>query len=243
VQLYTIRKALDEDFDGSLAKVAAAGYAEVELAGLHGKTAAEFRRALDRVGLVAPSSHVPLERVQGDALHATLDEAHTFGHRYLIVPDPPKEYRTVEGMKRLGDELSRIGAAAQDAGVRIGYHNHSEEFRMENGVRPYDALLEYADPRYVAMEMDLFWAVKGGGDPLAYFAKHPGRFRMVHVKDMGPPPARAMMDVGSGVIDWRGIFAHADQAGIEHWFVEHDEPVDAFASIRASHDYLARLEF
>ena len=243
VQLYTIRQALDRDFEGSLAKVAGIGYREVELAGLHGKSAAEFRRALDRVGLAAPSSHVPLERLQGNALGGTLDEAHTLGHRYLIVPDPPAVYRTVDGMKRLGDELSVIGAAADGAGVKVGFHNHSGEFTAEHGLRPYDALLEHADPRYVTMEMDLFWIVNGGGDPLAYFAKYPGRFSMVHVKDMGPSPERKMSDVGSGVMDWRTIFAHSDQAGITHYFVEHDQPADPFASIRASYEYLATLEF
>jgi sugar phosphate isomerase/epimerase len=93
------------------------------------------------------------------------------------------------------------------------------------------------------MEMDLYWIVKGGQDPLAYFARWPGRFPAVHVKDSAGAPAHRMMDVGAGTIDFKTIFAHRAQAGIQHYFVEHDEPADAFASIRASFGYLKQLEF
>jgi sugar phosphate isomerase/epimerase len=86
----------------------------------------------------------------------------------------------------------------------------------------------------------LFWITKGGADPLAYFARFPDRFPLVHVKDMNA--GGDMVDVGTGVIDWRRVFARRAQAGIRHFFVEHDEPADPFASIRASYQYLRRLE-
>src|SRR2546429_617802 len=95
----------------------------------------------------------------------------------------------------------------------------------------------------VQLEMDLYWITKGGQDPLAYFARYPGRFPMVHVKDSMGPPENKMADVGAGTIDFKKIFAQRDQAGIRHFFVEHDQPADALASIKASCDYLKRLEF
>jgi sugar phosphate isomerase/epimerase len=108
---------------------------------------------------------------------------------------------------------------------------------------PYDVLLAETDPKLVQLEMDLYWITKGGQDPLAYFGRWPGRFPMVHVKDSAGPPDHRMVEVGAGKIDFKKIFAHSDQAGIRHYFVEHDEPADPFASIRASCEYLKRLEF
>ena len=137
-----------------------------------------------------------------------------------------------------------MGEQARAAGIRFAYHNHDFEFaRLEGRWLPYDALLERCDPRHVAFEMDLYWITKGGQDPLAYFARWPGRFPMVHVKDSMGPPDNKMADVGAGKIDWKRIFSKEQQAGIKHFFVEHDQPADAFASIRASCEYLKRLEF
>ena len=113
---------------------------------------------------------------------------------------------------------------------------------MENRL-PYDVLLEATDPAHVLFELDLYWITKGGQDPLAYFARWPGRFPLVHVKDSAGPPEHRMADVGSGTIEWARIFAHRKQAGIEHFFVERDDPPDPFASIAASHAYLSDLQF
>jgi sugar phosphate isomerase/epimerase len=107
----------------------------------------------------------------------------------------------------------------------------------------YDVLLDRTDPDDVGFEMDLYWITKAGHDPVAYFDRYPGRFPTVHVKDSAGPPANRITDVGSGTIDFKRIFARRKQAGIRHAFVEHDHPTDAFASIKASHDYLARLTF
>jgi sugar phosphate isomerase/epimerase len=242
VQLYTIRDALTTDLDGSLARVAAIGYREVELAGYRSHTVREFRAALDRHGLSAPSSHIAIERVR-DELPKVLDEAHELGHSFVICPNIPDEKEGLDGYRRAADVLNHAGEIARRSGIGIGYHNHGTELVPVGGVRPYDVMLDRTEPALVTMEMDIFWLVLGGGDPLAYFRKYPGRFRMVHVKDMGGTPARTMMDVGKGVIDWREIFAQSRVAGIEHYFVEHDEARDPFASIAASHAYLSKLEF
>jgi sugar phosphate isomerase/epimerase len=110
-----------------------------------------------------------------------------------------------------------------------------------SGQLPYDILLAASDPDLVKIELDLFWIVKGGGDPLAYFAKYPGRFPLVHVKDMSADGR--MVDVGRGRIPFARIFAQRKAAGIRHFFVEHDEPADPFASITASYAYLRGLRF
>ena len=152
-----------------------------------------------------------------------------------------EERRTADGYKRVAELFNRAGAEARKAGLRFAYHNHDFEFAAVDDRIPYDVLLAETDPAAVEFEMDLYWVTHGGGDPLAYFARHPGRFPLVHVKDMDA--ARGMVDVGKGVIGWKQIFARRDQAGIRHYFVEHDQPPDPFASIRASYEYLKRLEF
>ncbi|MDQ2890458.1 MAG: sugar phosphate isomerase/epimerase [Gemmatimonadota bacterium] len=242
VQLYTIREAMDRDFDGSLARVAAIGYREVELAGYHGRTPAEFRAVLDRYQLVAPSTHIPMERVRDD-LNRVLDEAHVLGHRFVICPNIADEKSGLDGYRRAAEVLNHAGEIAKRNGVTIGYHNHGTELHAIDGVRPYDVILDRTDPKFVVMEMDIYWLVTGGGDPLSYFAKYPGRFRMVHVKDMAGDASHTMVDVGRGVIDWKSIFARSREAGIEHYFVEHDEAKDPFASIAAGYGYLNKLRF
>lgn len=241
LQLYTVRHALEKDFEGTIARVAATGYKEVELAGYFGRAPRDLRALLDHHGLSAPSAHVSLAP---DQWRAALEAAPIVGHRYLVIAwIPPEERRTLDDYKRAAERLTRAAADAHAAGLRFAYHNHDFEFQPLEGQLPYDVLLAGTDPTLVQLEMDLYWTVKGGQDPLAYFARWPGRFPMVHVKDGGPPPERRIVDVGSGTIDFRRIFAHADQAGIRHYFVEHDEPSDPFASIRASYGYLKRLEF
>jgi sugar phosphate isomerase/epimerase len=243
VQLYTVRDAVQRDFEGTLARVAAVGYQEVEFAGYAGRTAAQVRDALRRAGLSAPSAHVPLAAL-GQGWNRVLDDAHTIGHRYLVMPWlDEKDRPNLDAYRRIADRLNRAGEMASRAGLRLGYHNHAFEFTEVENRLPYDVLLEATDPAHVLLELDLYWITKGGQDPLAYFADWPGRFRLVHVKDSAGPPEHRMADVGSGTIEWARIFAHRKQAGIEHFFVERDDPPDPFASIAASYAYLSDLRF
>lgn len=91
------------------------------------------------------------------------------------------------------------------------------------------------DPLNLTMEADVFWMRRARQDPLAWLAKYPGRFRMLHLKDMGPPPKNQMLDVGKGVIDWKTLLSRSKTAGVQHFFVEHEETRDPFASIRAGY--------
>ena len=243
VQLYTVRDAVQRDLEGTLARVAVIGYQEVEFAGYAGRTAAQVRDAVRRAGLSAPSAHVPLAAL-GQGWNRVLDDAQTVGHRYLVMPWlDEKDRPNLDAYRRIADRLNRAGEAASRAGLRFAYHNHAFEFiEMENRL-PYDVLIEATDPAHVVLELDLYWITKGGQDPLAYFARWPGRFPLVHVKDSAGPPEHRMADVGSGTIEWARIFTHRKQAGTEHFFVERDDPPDPFASIAASHAYLSDLQF
>ncbi len=243
LQLYTVRGAMKTDMPGTLAAVAQAGYREVEFAGYFGRTPAEVRTMLRDNGLTAPSTHLALEDVQGK-FDATAESANAIGIRYLTVASlDMRALKTVDDWKRMADTFNAVGRRVEAAGLRFGYHNHSVEFTPVAGRMPHEVLIEGTDPALVTFELDIYWAVKAGQEPVAYFSKHAGRFEMVHVKDATAAPALAMTDVGSGTLDWKRILGAHATAGIKHYFVEHDNPADAMASIRKSAEYLRGLRF
>lgn len=242
LQLYTVRGPMQRDVAGTLAQVAAAGYPIVETAGTAGLDAAAFRAMLDRAGLRSPSGHYALEQLDtnADALFAT---ARTLGQEWIVVASVPRAARaTLADYSTLAARFNRIGARCRDAGFRFAYHNHDAEFEtFGSGAPAYDTLLAQTDPALVAFELDAYWAYKAGHDPVRYFRRFPGRFALCHVKDGTAAPERRMTDVGAGVIDFGALFDGSSTAGLRYAFVEHDQPTDAFASIRASHEHLARL--
>ena len=243
LQLYTVRDLLQTDFEGTLTRVAAIGYREVELTDFFGHAPGDVRALLDRLGLAAVSMHFDYAKADTD-WDRMVDDAHTLGMRYITFAWIDEQFRKdIDGWKRVGEHLTRLGAKARAAGLQLAYHNHSYEFQPLQGQLPYDVLLASSDPALVQAEMDLYWITDGGGDPLAYFARYPGRFSQVHVKDMAAGPAHAMADVGQGIIDWKKIFAHAGEAGIQHYYVEHDNPPHPLDDIRISYEYLKTLEF
>jgi sugar phosphate isomerase/epimerase len=249
IQLYTVRGLMQEDFDGTLAHVAEAGYREVEFAGYFGRTPAQVRDVLKRVGLTAPSTHVSFDALSKD-WDATLDTARQIGHEYVVCAYIAEEQRrTLDAWRQIAEQFNAAGKAAHAAGLQFAYHNHNFEFARLEDHTPYDVLLEATDPALVKLELDLFWITFAGADPLGYFARFPGRFPMVHVKDMRTKPTPdvsaedVMADVGQGSIDWKKIFSHSEQAGIRHYFVEHDSPPHPLDDIRASCAYLKQLTF
>jgi sugar phosphate isomerase/epimerase len=242
LQLYTVRDQMKENFEGTIARVAEIGYKEVEFAGYFDHSPADVRAILDRHRLTAPSVHVG--NIEPDAWKASLDAAKEVGHQYIVVPWVPQEKRmTLDGWKRVAAEFNRAAQTARDAGVQFAYHNHDFEFPRMEGQVPFDVLLQNTDPKLVQLEIDLYWITKGGQDPLAYFSRWPGRVPLVHVKDSAGAPEHKMVDVGQGNIDWKRIFNKKDQAGIKHFFVEHDQPPQPFDDIAASYRYLKQLEF
>jgi sugar phosphate isomerase/epimerase len=243
LQLYTVRSLMAKDVDGTLATVAGVGYREVEFAGYYNHDPAALRATLDRLKLKSPSCHLGLDAVEG-GFAATSAAAKTIGHEWVIVASVPgRFFQSVASLKELAQRFNAIGKRARDAGLRYGYHNHNVEFKPVEGSVPLEVLLSETDPALVDFEMDVYWVTQGGGDPLALINKFPGRFKLMHAKDASGPPDQAMRDVGSGVIDWRAIFAQHKKAGVEHVFVERDDAPDPVASITASYKFLHNLSF
>ena len=255
VQLYTVRDLMKDDFDGTIANVAKVGYKEVEFAGYFGRTGKQVREVIDKNGLKAPSTHVQYDELD-DKFPSVIETSKEIGLEYIICPWIPEDLRKSPDIwKQASEKFNRCGEASKKAGMQFGYHNHWFEFLPTNGKLPYDELLAMCDPNLVKMEMDLCWIRVAGGDPLKYFAKYPGRFPLVHVKDYKTKPEITsggsqnfgdtvdLTEVGSGVIDWKKIFSHSEQAGIKHYIVEHDHPKEPMESIAKSYQYLSNLRW
>jgi sugar phosphate isomerase/epimerase len=258
VQLYTVRNAIKADFEGTLARVAQIGYKEVEFAGYFDRSPKDIGALLQKNGLTSPSCHVGYDVVERKFAEQ-IEASHTIGHKFIVCPWIEEKQRIEpDGYKRAAELFQKAGEQSHKAGIQFAYHNHTFEFQPSQalgGKLPYDVLLA-TDPKYVKMELDLCWISVAGKDPVEYFNKYPGRFPLGHVKDMKRLPEGAegptsspdrempnMTEVGGGIIDWKRIFSHSEKAGIQHYFVEHDYPADAFASITKSYAYLSTLTF
>jgi len=247
LQLYSVREFLPKDFDGTLSKVRAAGYTEVEAAGYYDRTAPEFRKAMDAAGLRCISTHHPMA-VLKPRLDELIEYGHVLGLSYIVCPSPMHKDPTARGPLTLedwrwtADELNHIGEKVKAAGMSFGYHNHTPEFGVEKGVVFYDELLRLTDPKLVFFEMDCGWVVAAGRNPVDYLSKTPERFPLLHVKDMAKKASGEFVStvMGRGVVDYRPILRAA--TGLKHYFVEQEEfDIDAFEALRLDAEYMRKL--
>jgi len=254
MQLYTVRNEMAKDIEGTLARVAALGYREVEFAGYFDRTPDSVRMMLGRSGLASPSTHIDYASVS-TRMPQVVEASQTIGHKFIVMPWLDETLRKQPDIyKRVAETLNRAGELTRKAGIKMAYHNHHFEFLPVAGKMPFDTLLEECDKDLVAFELDLAWITAAGQDPLAYFTKYPGRFPMVHVKGLKKKPAQGaatpieqvlpdITDVGGDIVDWARIFGASKHGGIQHYFVEHDQPASAFDSLKASYQYLQNLRF
>ncbi|MFJ2626528.1 sugar phosphate isomerase/epimerase family protein [Streptomyces sp. NPDC087532] len=243
MHLYTMRSTpLATDFRGPLERLAEIGYATVGVSGRHGHGAADIRRMLDEARLRAVLEHVAYDIVKGAGLPQALEDIHTLGGKWIVVPSLPGSLHSPAGYREVAREFNRAGLAARESGLKLLYHNHGTDHQVVDGVSLYDVLLTETDPDLVGFELDLYWAADGGASaPGELFVRHPRRFPALHVKDMAPNGDFA--DVGSGVLDFPAMFDTARQSGVKQWLVEHDAPTDPFASALASYTCLSRLRY
>ena len=236
LQIYTIRDAIAADLEGSLEKVAELGYVNVELAGysdgkLYGMAPKKFRKLLDDLGLNAVSSHTVVE-AKSDGINAQqMADTHAeLGVAFCVHPWVQEEDRKVERYKQFCEDWNGVGEAMKNVGIQFAYHNHNFEFANLDGIVPYyDILLKELDPELVAQELDCFWATKAGQDPVEMFNKYPGRFHLLHLKDMSEDNTPYytikkddIVSVGEGLIDYKRILSAAEKGGVKYGFVEDD---------------------
>jgi sugar phosphate isomerase/epimerase len=237
LQLYTVRDAMAADVPGTLKKLSDLGYKNLELAGyadgkFYNIAPAEFKKMVNDLGMDVVSSHTNVEAagITLDTAKAMADAHAALGVKYCVQPWIEEKDRNIEWYKKSIAEWNKVGKVMKEVGIQFGYHNHNFEFKNVDGVVPYfDIFLPEMDPQYITMELDLFWANKAGQDPIAMFQKYPGRFQLLHFKDMAhkqDPFFDVIKDdittVGSGVIDFKAILAAKETAGMKYLFVEDD---------------------
>ncbi len=255
--LYTLRDDMASDPQAILREVAETGYAYVEAAGYkegtyYGMKPEEFKASLNDVGLQPVSTHQPTVTLENaDQLIA---DAKAAGFKYFVIPIPPmghfkydRENKTMsmtDDLALLADVFNTIGKKCKDAGLELLYHNHDFEYKANaNGVVPIEYFLDNCNPEYVNFQMDLYWVTKAGADPVEYFKKYPGRFKMWHVKDMDDEGRFA--PVGTGNIDFKRLLDHKEESGMEYYLVEQDDTFDTkpLDAIKTSHKGLVNLGF
>ena len=236
LQLYTLRDLMGKDPDGTLKKVAAIGYKEMELFGyadgkFFGKSPKEFAALLKSLGLTAPSGHYNSglfkgakdKQAQADVWKRAVDDAAEIGQKYMVWAYLfPQERTKINDYKQFVELFNRSAEACHAAGLQFAYHNHDFEFQPLEGQMPYDLITKGTDAKLVQLELDLYWATRAGQDPVELFKKHPGRFSLWHVKDMEKTAEKAFAPVGTGSIDFQRIFDARKTAGMTHFFVEQD---------------------
>ncbi len=249
LQLYSLREQLPKDPKGVIAKIAEAGYKEVETYGyskehgFFGLSAADFSKLLKANGLTTPSGHYNMDSLfegKFGELDEAIEAARITGQQYVTIPYLNEKFRkTAADLKNVAAKVNLAEERAKKAGLKIAYHNHNFEFDNIEGTSLYETL---AKETTVTLEMDLYWAVRSNQDPIKWFEKYPGRFHMVHVKDMDKGQPELNTEVGKGSIDFKSIFAKAKLAGIKHYIVEQENfKIDPYVSITESSRYLRNV--
>lgn len=257
IGLFTLREQLTADVKATIEHVAKIGYNQVEtyygypgkyeVKGFWGLEAKDFNILLKNNNLTCPSGHYNTTEFlsSGDdkILKTHIEVANSVGQKYFVIPALPTDIRTngnLDDYKRMAAKFNTAGELCKKAGLKLAYHNHNFEFKdQENGATGYDILLNETDTKLVGFELDIFWAVNAGLNPVDMFKKNPGRYKMFHVKDMDKDDKSVFAEVGSGRIDFKSIFAESKLAGLDYIFTEQDlirkEP---YQSITESYDYV-----
>ncbi len=246
LQLYTIRDAMEKDPVLALTEVAKIGYKYIELANysdgkFYGFTPVEFKKAVADIGLEILSSHTQVE-AKGITLENAkkMAEDHAvLGVKYCVQPWINAEDRNIASYRKMIADWNKVGGIMKEHGIKFGYHNHNFEFNTIDGIVPYyDIFLKEMDKDLITMEIDLFWAVKAGQNPVDIFNKYPGRFEIFHMKDgyttetpFFEPKSVDMAPVGTGLVNFKEILAAKDVAGMKYMIVEQD---CSFTDIRTS---------
>lgn len=239
LQLYTIRDAMAADPLGTLKLVADTGYGFIELADyanrkFYNYDPAEFLKIVSDLGMDIIASHTQVEGagVTLDNARIMAEDHAKIGVKYCLQPWIVEEMRTsIASYQRMAENWNRIGEVMKEFGIQFGYHNHNFEFATVEGRIPYfDVMLAELDKELVTMELDVFWTSKAGHNPVDLFNKYPGRFQLLHLKDMYTREApfyevikTDIAPVGEGVIDFREILAASGTAGMKYMIVEQDE--------------------
>jgi sugar phosphate isomerase/epimerase len=242
VQLYSLRDALEADFEGTLRAVAATGFPCVEPAGFHGRKPTQVAKLLAELNLNAPTAHCALPL--GDATNEVIETALELGHRYLITGGPPgwqDDFTTTDQIKAIAEQYCIAADNAAAHGLQVGYHNHDWDLAEFEGIPAYHTFLSHT-PETVLWEADLFWVARAGLDPAGFLQEIGPRGKALHFKDghisdrsIEPP----FLPAGQGDVDLLAAAKAANHA--EYIAVELDAySADMLTAVQQSYDYLTK---
>jgi sugar phosphate isomerase/epimerase len=222
VQMYTLREEAEQDFAGTLKKVAELGFDGVEFAGFGGLTATEVKELLDDLGLKAASSHVPLEVLENN-LDKVIEDQKIIGSSYVVVPFIMPDKRSEEDYKALISFLNLAGDACRREGITLCYHNHDFELeRLEDGRKVLEAIFDDTNPSYVKTELDIYWLTKAGEKPVEWLNRYKDRSPLVHLKDMTTDGEQFFAELGTGGVDIEAVLKLGEEIDVKWWIVEQD---------------------
>ena len=221
VQLYSVRTLCAQDLPGTVAGVAKLGYQGVEFAGYYKRSAQELRKLLDDNGLKCCGTHTGIDTLLGDNLAKTIEFSKTLGNIHLIVPGLPEKYRnSANAWRETAKVFNEISEKAKPQGMRVGYHNHSIEFKALDGQIPWDVFFGNTN-KDVVMQLDIGHIVHGGGDPVKVLKQYRGRAKTVHVKEYSSTKKDAI--VGEGEVKWKEVLPLCEKIGGTEWYIIEEE--------------------
>ncbi|MDB5112294.1 MAG: hypothetical protein JWR67_3408 [Mucilaginibacter sp.] len=242
LQLYTVRKEMLADAAGTLKKLAAIGYTEIESArsekgNYYGLSPKEIKTITSDLGMKLISGHVHIDT----DWQRSIDDAAEAGQSYLISAVLPGNGQTIENYQRSADVFLKAGEDCKKVNIAFGYHNHATEFEKDKGQVLYDILLDRTTPDLVKMELDLGWVIAAGANPQYYFDKYPGRFPLWHLKDMDIKLKRST-EFGKGDVSISKLFDYAKKSGLKHFFIEQEEYTGtALESAQYDYTYVSKM--
>lgn len=255
LQLYSLRDVIFKDLQGTLQGVAAMGYKKLETFSygdgkIFNVPFSDFVKMTKDLGMSLASGHYSSgfnQTTKGNLRNdweKAVSDAKEAGQEYVVVPYLDKDERkTIDDYKSTCELMNKGAEVCKQYGLRMGYHNHEFEFEKIDDQIPYDVMLTELDPALVCMELDIYWIIYAGHNPIDYFSKYPSRFELWHVKDMDKTNRELNTDIGTGSIDYAELFKHAEHAGLKHYFVEQEDyPVSPMQSVKSSFEYLNSMK-
>lgn len=250
LQMYSLRREAAKDLAATLELARRLGFRELETGELAGRTAKDYAKLLASHGLKATCFGATWEELSRSA-EAVAETARTLGAGYVMCPAIPGKTLNAEATARAAGNFNRWGATLAGAGLRFCYHPHGPEFAGGGGGTWFEMLAQRMDPKIANFEMDVFWFLLGGLDPVQTLERFPGRFPLLHLKDPrkgeprtfdpGPVEEEASVPLGTGQVDWPPLLRAAMRHGVAHYYIEEEHP-DAVRQIRQSLRYLERVE-
>ena len=244
---FTFRNQFAEDVPGTLDMILGMGITNIEFSSLFGVPADELRRMLDERGMVCTSYGVGYNNLLND-IDLVIDNSKVLGARHVRLGSLPRPDGVfdINVVQEAAENFNIIGKKLSENGLHFSYHNHAFEFVPHGDATLYHHLIELTDPRYVSFELDTYWVMHAGYDPVALLETYPDRFRLLHLKDLKKGveghyqlPGNRENDVvlGTGQVDWPAVLKAAQNTKIEYYYIE-DETEDVVERVPLSREYI-----